>query len=64
LCPQLLELGHHVTAFDICYFGEQFLPHQLPNFRLIRGDIRDTFPDFEPVGVLTGLEREVGKNGA
>ena len=42
LCPQLLELGHHVTAFDICYFGEQFLPHQLPNFRLIRGDIRDT----------------------
>ncbi|MFM7893839.1 MAG: NAD-dependent epimerase/dehydratase family protein, partial [Actinomycetota bacterium] len=42
LCPQLLELGYKVTAFDICYFGDEFLPHGNPNFRLVRGDIRDT----------------------
>jgi len=41
LCPQLLELGYKVTAFDICYFGDEFLPHGNPNFRLVRGDIRD-----------------------
>lgn len=41
LCPQLLELGHEVTAFDICYFGDEFLPKDDPNFRLIKGDIRD-----------------------
>src|SRR5579871_2094526 len=42
LCPQLLELGHAVTAFDTCYFGSDFLPQGNPKFRLIKGDIRDT----------------------
>ena len=42
LCPQLLELGYRVTAFDTCFFGESFLPHTHQNFRLVRGDIRDT----------------------
>lgn len=42
LCPQLLDLGYKVTAFDICYFGDDFLPHKNPNFKLIKGDIRDT----------------------
>ena len=41
LCPQLLEDGHKVTAFDICYFGDDFLPHDNPNFKLIKGDIRN-----------------------
>jgi len=42
LCPQLLDLGYKVTAYDICYFGDDFLPKSNPNFRLIKGDIRDT----------------------
>jgi nucleoside-diphosphate-sugar epimerase len=42
LCPQLLELGHTVTAFDTCFFGSDFLPHRHPRFRLVDGDIRDT----------------------
>ncbi|MEM8690204.1 MAG: SDR family oxidoreductase [Pseudomonadota bacterium] len=41
LCPQLLEDGHKVTAFDICYFGDHFLPHDNPNFKMIKGDIRN-----------------------
>ncbi len=41
LCPQLLEDGHKVTAFDICYFGDHFLPHDNPNFTMIKGDIRN-----------------------
>jgi nucleoside-diphosphate-sugar epimerase len=42
LCPQLLDLGYKVTAYDICYFGDDFLPLKNPNFKLIKGDIRDT----------------------
>ena len=42
LCPQLLRAGYRVTAFDTCYFGSSFLPHDNPNFSLIQGDIRDT----------------------
>jgi len=42
LCPQLLDLGHRVTVYDICYFGSGFLPLGNPRFRLIEGDIRDT----------------------
>jgi nucleoside-diphosphate-sugar epimerase len=41
LCQQLLGDGHKVTAFDICFFGDDFLPHSDPNFRLIKGDIRN-----------------------
>lgn len=42
LCPQLLDLGYRVTAYDICYFGADFLPISHPNFTLIQGDVRDT----------------------
>ena len=41
MCPQLLDDGYTVTAFDTCYFGKDFLPHDRPGFRLIEGDIRD-----------------------
>lgn len=42
LCPQLLAGGYTVTAYDTCWFGSDFLPHDHPNFTLIKGDIRDT----------------------
>ena len=41
MCPQLLADGYKVTAFDTCYFGKDFLPHDNPDFRLIECDIRD-----------------------
>lgn len=41
MCPTLLADGYKVTAFDTCYFGSDFLPHDNPDFRLIEGDIRD-----------------------
>jgi len=42
LCPQLLASGYRVSVFDTCFFGSEFLPHDDPNFNLIKGDIRDT----------------------
>ena len=42
LCPQLLEKGYRVTAYDICYFGSDFLPNDHANFTLVKGDIRDS----------------------
>ncbi len=42
MCPALLGDGYKVTAFDTCYFGSDFLPHDHPDFRLIEGDIRDS----------------------
>jgi nucleoside-diphosphate-sugar epimerase len=42
LVPQLLDLGYHVTVYDIMYFGDDFLPKQDPALRIIEGDIRDT----------------------
>jgi nucleoside-diphosphate-sugar epimerase len=42
LIPQLLASGYKVTAYDLCYFGSDFLPSDNPNFKLIEGDIRDT----------------------
>lgn len=41
LCPQLIEKGHAVLCYDICYFGSSFLPLAHPRFKLIRGDLRD-----------------------
>lgn len=41
LCPQLLASGYKVTAYDLCYFGTDFLPLHDTNFNLIEGDIRD-----------------------
>ena len=40
LCKQLLDDGHKVTAFDIGFFGDHFLPHDHGDFRYIEGDIR------------------------
>jgi nucleoside-diphosphate-sugar epimerase len=42
LTPQLLDLGHTVTVYDIMYFGDEFLPKSHPNLKLVKGDIRDT----------------------
>ncbi len=41
LCPQLLELGHTVVAYDTCFFGQDFLPLSNSRFSLVVGDIRD-----------------------
>jgi nucleoside-diphosphate-sugar epimerase len=41
LTPQLLELGHNVTVYDIMYFGDEFLPKKHPNLKVMQGDIRD-----------------------
>ena len=42
LIPQLLEVGYKVTALDIMYFGDHFLPKGNPNLKLVQADIRDT----------------------
>ena len=42
LVPQLLSRGYEVTVYDIMFFGNQFLPRDNPNLRIIDGDIRDT----------------------
>ena len=42
LIPQLLELGHQVTVFDILYYGCDFLPTDHPDLTVVRGDLRDT----------------------
>jgi nucleoside-diphosphate-sugar epimerase len=41
LTPQLLELGHKVTVYDIMYFGDEFLPKSNPGLTVVQGDIRD-----------------------
>lgn len=41
LTPQLLDLGHNVTVYDIMYFGDEFLPKKHPNLKVVQGDIRD-----------------------
>jgi nucleoside-diphosphate-sugar epimerase len=41
LTPQLLDLGHKVTVYDMMYFGDAFLPKANPGLRLVQGDIRD-----------------------
>lgn len=42
LAPQLLARGYKVTVFDIMYYGDDFLPKDNPNLRVVKGDIRDT----------------------
>lgn len=42
LVPQLLELGHKVTVYDILYYGKDHLPLNHPNLNVIHADIRDT----------------------
>jgi nucleoside-diphosphate-sugar epimerase len=41
LVPQLLELGYKVTAYDMMYFGDHFLPKGNPDLKVVKGDIRD-----------------------
>ena len=41
LVPDLLNQGYKVTIYDIMYFGDQFLPKNNPNLKIIKGDIRD-----------------------
>jgi len=41
LTPQLLDLGYQVTVYDIMYFGDEFLPKENRNLKVVQGDIRD-----------------------
>lgn len=41
LVPQLLQSGYKVTVYDIMYFGDDFLPKDNPNLKIVKGDIRD-----------------------
>jgi nucleoside-diphosphate-sugar epimerase len=41
LVPQLLNKGHSVTVFDRMFFGNEFLPKENPNLKIIEGDIRN-----------------------
>lgn len=42
LVPQLLDEGYKVTVYDIMFFGDDFLPKDNPNLKIVQGDIRDT----------------------
>ena len=42
LVPQLIDAGYKVTVYDIMYFGQDFLPKNCADLRVIDGDIRDT----------------------
>lgn len=42
LVPQLLDLGYHLTVYDILFYGSEHLPKEHPNLRIVKGDIRDT----------------------
>ena len=58
LVPQLLDAGYRVTAYDIMYFGSEFLPKDNPNLRLVDGDIRDTAKlarEFEGIDAVVNL---------
>ena len=41
LIPKLLESGYRVTVYDIMYFGDNFLPKENSNLKVVKGDIRD-----------------------
>ena len=41
LTPQLLNAGYNVTVYDIMYFGDDHLPKDNPNLKIVEGDIRD-----------------------
>jgi nucleoside-diphosphate-sugar epimerase len=41
LVPELLKKNYRVAVYDIMYFGDDFLPKNNPNLKVIRGDIRD-----------------------
>ena len=41
LVPDLLKKNFRVTVYDIMYFGDNFLPKNHHNLKIIKGDIRD-----------------------
>ena len=41
LIPDLLRKGYKVSVYDIMFFGDQFLPRDNPNLKIINGDIRN-----------------------
>ena len=41
LVPQLLADGYKVTVYDKMFFGDDFLPKDNPNLKIVSGDIRD-----------------------
>jgi nucleoside-diphosphate-sugar epimerase len=41
LVPQLLADGYKVTVYDTMFFGDDFLPKDNLNLKLVKGDIRD-----------------------
>jgi len=41
LVTELLKKNYRVAVYDIMYFGDDFLPKNNPNLKVIRGDIRD-----------------------
>lgn len=58
LVPQLLDAGYKVTALDIMYFGDDFLPKDNPNLKVVRADIRDTAKladEFKGIEAVIGL---------
>ena len=58
LVPQLLDLGYKVTALDIMYFGDEFLPKGNPNLKIVKADIRDTkklAEEFKGIDVVISL---------
>jgi nucleoside-diphosphate-sugar epimerase len=58
LIPQLLEAGYKVTALDIMYFGDDFLPKDHPRLRVVKADIRDTATlagEFEGIQAVINL---------
>ena len=42
LVPQLLKSGYKVTVYDTLFFGDNFLPKEDTNLKVIQGDIRNT----------------------
>ena len=47
LVPLLLNSGYKVTVYDIMYFGNDFLPKNNQNLKIIQGDIRDNNKIYE-----------------
>ena len=41
LVPDLLKKNFKIAVYDTMYFGDNFLPKNHPNLRIIKGDIRD-----------------------
>ena len=42
LVPQLLDLGYHLTVYDILFYGSEHLPKEHLISGVVKGDIQDT----------------------